>query len=201
MHELYKQIIDIPGNVMEFGVRWGQNMALFGAFRGMYEPYNYTRKIVGFDTFSGFPAVTDQDVSDCRHDSKTSAGDYNVTLGWKDKLEELLNHHESLSPLPHIKKWELVQGDATDTFEKYLEQHRELVVALAYFDFDIYSPTKSCLELLIPRLTKGSIVVFDELNCPEFPGETIAVQEVLGTRNISLRRDRNNPYVSWFKWE
>jgi hypothetical protein len=41
--------------------------------------------------------------------------------------------------------------------------------------------------------------VFDELNCPEFPGETVAVQEVLGVRNLRLERDPNSPYVSWFE--
>ena len=29
MHEMYTKIISVPGVVMEFGVRWGQNLALF----------------------------------------------------------------------------------------------------------------------------------------------------------------------------
>jgi hypothetical protein len=201
MHELYKQIVNIPGNIVEFGVRWGQNIALFSAFRGMYEPYNYTRKVIGFDTFSGFPSVSKEDLPSNLQGKSTDVGDYNVVDGWKEKLEDILSVHESLSPLPHIKKWELIKGDATETFPQYLENHPELIVAFAYFDFDIYSPTKSCLEKLIDRLTKGSIVVFDELNCPEFPGETVALQQVIGTKNIALHRDPNNPYVSWFKQE
>jgi hypothetical protein len=201
MHELYKQVVNIPGNIMEFGVRWGQNMALFGIFRGIYEPYNYSRKVIGFDTFSGFPSLSEEDLPSNLQSKITAVGDYNVVDGWEEKLENILSVQESLSPLPHIKKWELIKGDATETFPKYLDNHPELIIALAYFDFDIYFPTKSCLEKLIPRLTKGSIVVFDELNCPEFPGETIAIQEVIGTRNIALRRDSNNPYVSWFIWE
>jgi len=201
MHELYKEIVNVPGNIIEFGVRWGQNMSLFSSFRGMYEPFNYTRKIVGFDTFSGFPEVSKEDLPSNIQGRSSDVGDYSVVKNWKAELEKILSFHESLSPLPHIKKWELIEGDATETFPQYFNEHQELIVALAYFDFDIYAPTKSCLENLIPRLTKGSIVVFDELNCPEFPGETIAVQEILGTRNIALRRDANNPYVSWFKWE
>lgn len=45
---------------MEFGVRWGQNLALFESFRGIYEPYNYNRKIVGFDelNYNKFPGET-----------------------------------------------------------------------------------------------------------------------------------------------
>ena len=36
--------------VIEFGVRWGANLGLFQSLRGMYEPFNYNRKIVGFET-------------------------------------------------------------------------------------------------------------------------------------------------------
>ena len=201
MNDLYKRIVSVPGVIFELGVRWGQNMILFSDFRGMYEPYNYTRRIIGFDTFTGFPKVAEQDLSGGPNCNKTATGDYNVSEGWEKKLEKLLCYHETLSPLQHIKKWELIKGDVTQTFDKYLNKNKELVVALAYFDFDIYLPTKHCLEQLIPRLTKGSIVVFDELNCPEFPGETIAVRETLGTHKIKLKRDPNNPYVSWFEWE
>jgi hypothetical protein len=50
---------------------------------------------------------------------------------------------------------------------------------MAIFDMDIYKPTKDVLEKIIPRLVKGSLLVFDELNFKAFPGETIAVNEVL----------------------
>lgn len=198
MHNLYNRIINVPGAIIEFGVRWGQNIALFNAFRGMYEPYNYSRKVIGFDTFAGFPDVMKEDMGVCEV-VKVKEGDYAVCNEWQKTLEDILEHHDALSPLPQIRKWELIAGDATKTFPDYLEKHPELIVSFAYFDFDLYKPTKECLELLIPRLTKGSIVAFDELNCPQFPGETIAVQEVLGTINIKLERNPNNPLVSWFE--
>jgi len=37
MHELYQNIINVHGNIVEFGTRWGTNLALFESFRGMYE--------------------------------------------------------------------------------------------------------------------------------------------------------------------
>jgi hypothetical protein len=70
-------------------------------------------------------------------------------------------------------------------------------VSFAYFDFDIYLPTKVCLEAILPRLTKGSIIAFDELNCPEFPGETLAVMEVLGLSNYAIKRSTLNPLISY----
>ena len=46
---------------MEFGTRWGPNLAQFPALRGIYEPFNRHGKGIGFDTFSGFPKIENQD--------------------------------------------------------------------------------------------------------------------------------------------
>jgi hypothetical protein len=193
MNELYQQIVNVHGVVMEFGVRWGQNLALFSSFRGMYEPYNYNRKIIGFDTFAGFPSVSPKD----GNDGIASAGAYGVTEDYEEYLEAVLNYHERESPLSHIKKHELVKGDAKETLEKYLTDHAETIVALAYFDFDIYEPTKKCLTLIRDRLTKGSVIGFDELNWPAFPGETVALKEVFGLDRYRIRRSPLNPTPSY----
>lgn len=191
MDRLYRMIVPVHGVVMEFGVRWGQNLALFANLRGMYEPYNYNRRIVGFDTFNGFPSVDDLD------GPGVAAGDYGVTEGYEAYLSGVLERHEAESPIAHKRKFELVVGDATVTIHDYLARQPETVVALAYFDFDIYQPTKACLEAILPRLTKGSVLAFDELNAPEFPGETLAVMETIGLSTYGLRRDPHNPLVSW----
>jgi hypothetical protein len=191
MNELYKKIINVHGIIIEFGVRWGQNLALFESFRGMYEPYNYNRQIVGFDTFDGFPTVDKKD------GDLVKQGDYKVTADYEKYLNEILSYHESESPISHKKKFELVKGDATVTIEKYVKTHPETIVAFAYFDFDIYQPTKKCLEVILPRLTKGSVLAFDELNCPQFPGETEAFHEVIGINKYAIRRDPLNPLCSY----
>jgi hypothetical protein len=191
MQELYSKVLDVHGVILEFGVRWGQNLSLFSSFRGMYEPYNYNRKIVGFDTFSGFPEVAQQD------GSKVNVGDYAVTKNYESYLNEILKYHQEESPIPHLKKYELVKGDATKTFPKYIEDNPHTIIALAYFDFDIYLPTKVCLEHVMKRVTKGSIIAFDELNCPEFPGETLAVLETIGLSKYAIKRSALNPLVSY----
>ena len=61
INELYQKILDVHGVICEFGVRWGQNLALMTSLRGIYEPFNYNRKLLGFDTFSGFPSVHEFD--------------------------------------------------------------------------------------------------------------------------------------------
>jgi hypothetical protein len=82
----------------------------------------------------------------------------------------------------HIKRYEVIKGDATRTLKEYLAKHTETMVSLAYFDMDLYEPTKKCLELLKPYLNKGSVLGFDELCDETFPGETIAFREVFGDK-------------------
>lgn len=184
MHELYQRVIPVHGVVMEFGVRWGQNLSLFSAFRGMYEPYNHTRKLVGFDTFNGFPLISEKD----GNSPILKVGAYSTSTGYESHLEKVMAYQESESPLSHIKKYELCKGDATHTLEQYLKDHPETIVALAYFDMDLYEPTKKCLEQLKPHLTKGSVLGFDELCNPDYPGETAALNDVFGIGRYAIQR-------------
>lgn len=194
---LFRQIIDVQGAVVEFGTRWGQNLALFSALRGIYEPFNRHRKIIGFDTFSGFPSISKKDGKS----NMMARGNLAVTKGYKEYLSRILDLHERGNPLSHIKKYELRVGDATVEIAKYLKEASETIIALAYFDFDLYKPTKKCLEIIRPRLTKGSIVAFDELNDPDSPGETLALLETFGLANIRLKRFPNASRVSYFVHE
>jgi hypothetical protein len=193
MHEMYTKIISVPGVIMEFGVRWGQNLALFESLRGIYEPYNYTRKVIGFDTFSGFEGTSGRDGKS----EIIEEGAYAVTPGYEEYLSRLLEFHEKESPLSHIKKFELVKGDAGRTIKHYLDSNKETIISLAYFNMDIYRPTLECLEAIRPRLTKGSLVGFDELNCPHFPGETLALDKAFGIGKYRLVRQPHNPYPAY----
>jgi hypothetical protein len=185
MDDLYKKILNLHGSVMEFGVRWGQNLVLWSNFRALYEPYNYNRTIIGFDTFEGFPSVHEKD------SGYAAKGGYTVVAGYEKYLEEILDFHEQGNPVSHIKKYQLRKGDAIVELEKYLKENPHTIIALAYFDFDIYEPTKVCLEMIQPHLTRGSVIGFDELNQHDFPGETIALKEVLG---LSRYRITRSPY-------
>lgn len=193
MNDLYKKIINIHGVIMEFGVRWGQNLALFESFRGMYEPFNQNRKIIGFDTFEGFPTVHEKDGTH----QIVQKGAYSVTGNYDNYLANILDYHESESPIAHIKKYELVKGNAIDQIEKYLIERPETIIAFAYFDFDIYEPTKKVLDLIKNHITKGTVIGFDELNYATFPGETIAFKEVFGLDKYAIRRSNYSSSSSY----
>ncbi|MDC3155308.1 hypothetical protein OA530_04405 [Pelagibacteraceae bacterium] len=191
---LYKQIINTQGVIMEFGTHWGQNSAMLSALRGIYEPFNRHRKIIGFDTFKGFPSINKKD----GNSDLMVPGKLQLPRKYPEYLKKILDTHESLNPLSHIKKNEICVGDASIELMKYLKREPHTIIALAYFDFDIYKPTKDCLKLIKNRITKGSIIGFDELNDPDSPGETLALMEEIGLQNIRLQRYQFCSRVSYY---
>jgi hypothetical protein len=193
LNELYQLIERVPGIVIEFGVWWGANLALFESFRSVYEPYNWTRKVVGFDTFTGYPEVGERD-GKSRY---AAVGGYAVGKDYLLHLDRLLAAHEADNVMPQIQKYELVQGDVMQTVGAYFEANPATVVALAYFDLALYEPTRRCLEAIRPHLTRGSVLAMDELNSADFPGETIAFREVIGLDRYRLVRSRFLPDRSY----
>lgn len=193
-NEIYQRLINVHGVIMEFGVRWGQNLVTLNNLRGIHEPFNHSRKIIGFDTFEGFESLSEKDG---KHEI-IKKGAFGVTDNYEEYLDKLLYFQEKESPLSHIKKNFIVKGDAPIMLERYLKEHPETIIAFAYFDFDVYEPTKKCLELIKPHLTKGAIIGFDELNDPHFPGETIALKETFGLDNVSIQRNKYSGIQSFF---
>lgn len=191
LNSLYEQILEVPGVICEFGVQWGGTLTQLINLRSIHEPFNHSRTVVGFDTFRGFPSVNPEDGNQYR------PGDLATPEGYEQTLERILHLIERFPPLPHIRKHALVKGDATLTIDEWLEENPHAIVSLAIFDMDLYSPTKSILEKILPRLTKGSVLAFDELNCEAFPGETRALDEVIGLNNLRLRRSPFHPHGAW----
>uniref|UniRef100_UPI004048BAF1 class I SAM-dependent methyltransferase n=1 Tax=Yoonia sp. TaxID=2212373 RepID=UPI004048BAF1 len=194
-HEMFKMIVDTTGVVVECGVFNGAGLFTWAQLSNIYEPTNYTRKIIGFDTFSGFPAVNEN--VDNAGVLASRPGDLRGS-----SLDELLlsvekNSHER--HLSHIQNIELVQGDFMKTADAYLAAQPQTIVSLLYLDFDLYEPTKKALEVFLPRMPKGAIVAFDEINCNSFPGETKAFDEVMGIRNYRVQRFPYDPWISYIQ--
>jgi hypothetical protein len=184
LNELYRQILPVHGVVMQFGVRWGRDLAALAGFRTIYEPFNISRLVLGFDTFAGFPSVDPKDGS---HKMMVEGG-LAPTLDYDQELAALLGVRDGLDPLPHLQRGALVKGDVTETLPAYLKAHPETIVAFAHFDLDLYAPTKACLEAIEPYLTRGSIVAFDELASGLTPGETEALRDTWGLGRYPIRR-------------
>jgi len=90
-----------------------------------------------------------------------------------------------------------VRGDAVETIPRFVEEHPHLVVSLLFLDFDLHAPTKVALEHFLPRIPKGGVIAFDELDNPAWPGETVAMLEAVGANRLRIQRHDFDPYIGF----
>jgi len=185
MYEVYQKFLHVPGVLMEFGTWWGQNLVLLENLRAILEPFNKQRKIIGFDTFAGYPQPTPKD-----GDSEVwQEGSYSTSAGYMDYLKDLIKTHESGNVLGHLSGvHKLVQGDVAKTVPQYFSESPETIVAFAYFDMGLYEPTKIALQSIKPHLVSGSVILLDELTWPEAPGEALAFKEVFRPGEYTIEK-------------
>ncbi len=180
--DLYRKVTDVPGYILELGCRWGPSLSVFQALRGIYEPYNYTRGVIGFDTFEGFVGTSGTD------GSGISDGGLASDPSHVDELNAVLSLLAQDSPLPHLVETRAIKGDVRVTLPAWLDENPHAAIAMVVFDMDIHAPTKAALRAVIPRLSAGFLVVFDEFLTKAFPGESVAVFESLLLSNIRFER-------------
>ena len=180
-YELFKMAMHVHGSIIECGVLGGAGVMAWYHLSSIFEPYNHTRRIVGFDTFEGFPHVSDNDRTEevQHHIGEMASDSYDQILG-------VVQEHDANRPIGHIPKVELVKGDALDTIPKYQSNNPHLIVALLYCDFDLYEPTDTALRYFLHLMPKGAIVAFDEAGNKNWPGETQALLPYLG--DLKLQR-------------
>lgn len=185
MSEIYKRIMNIPGQFMEFGTWWGQNLVLLENLRAIHEPFNKQRVIVGFDTFNGYTSLGDKD----KDSHIWGENSYSTGIGYVEYLRELLEIHEGGNALGHLRgRHRLIVGNVETTAPQYFVEHPETIVAFAYFDMALYGPTKAALCAIKPHLVSGSVILLDELTWPESPGEAIAFKEVFERSEVLVEK-------------
>lgn len=156
------------------------------------EPVNLTRRIYGFDTFTGFPSVSEKDKNKF---SNINTGDLDSNC--YDELIELIKIYNSNRYLGHMEKVKLIKGDAIKTIPEFMENNKHLVVSLLFLDFDLYEPTKVAIENFFPRMPRGAIIAFDELDNPIWPGETLALLDAIGINRLRIKRVTFDPYIGY----
>lgn len=192
LYELFKLALPVKGSVVECGVFGGFGLMSFAKLSAMLEPENLTRRIYGFDSFAGFPSVGAEDrLTDHEH----RPGD--LAAASHDELLQLIAEFDKDRFLGHIDKVHLVRGDVAQTVPTFLDEHRHLLVSLLFLDLDLFEPTKVALEHFLPRMPKGAVLAFDELDNPQWPGETQALLETVGAGRLHLRRFEWDPYIAY----
>jgi hypothetical protein len=193
LYEVFKLALPIKGSIVECGVHQGFGVMSWAKLSATLEPINLTRKIYGFDTFSGFPGVGEKDRSVASEHVR--AGD--LFADSSDEIAELAAIHDSTRFLGHIPKVSLIKGDACLTIPRFIEKMPHVLVSLLFLDFDLYEPTRVALQCFLPRMPKGAIVAFDELDNPLWPGETLAALEVLDKYKLRIQRLAFDPYIGF----
>jgi hypothetical protein len=172
-YELYKSIINLPGDIVECGVFKGASLIRFSSFREMLENY-YSRKIIGFDIFGKFPRPNQASETDIEFIEKfeNNAGD-GISL---KELDEILKYK-------NIDNYELIEGDIIKTIPSYLIENPELKISLLHIDVDVYQPTKFVLEKLFDKVVKDGVIVLDDYG--KVVGATKAVDEFLEEKAVN----------------
>jgi hypothetical protein len=192
LYEVFKMVLPVKGSIVECGVFRGFGFMSWAKLSTILEPENLTRRIYGFDTFDGFPSIDE-------HDDNCVAMPVEGELrsNSRDELEALISAYDDDRFLGHIDKAHLIAGDATRTIPKFIDDNPHLVVSLLFLDFDLYEPTKVAIEHFLPRMPKGAVLAFDELDNPIWPGETLAALDTVGLNRLRLRRLDWDPYISY----
>ena len=192
-YEIFKRVLNINGSIVECGVFQGGGLMTFAQLSAILEPINYTRRVIGFDNFKGIERLSERD----KRSSISDAGKLNPTSTAYEELKKAIALFDQNRHIGHVPKVELVIGDMLETVPKYVKEHPELIVSLLYMDCPLYEPTRAALQLLVPRVPKGGIIAFDELNSQDWPGETVAALEKMDLGQVSIRRFTFDTYVSY----
>jgi hypothetical protein len=192
LYELFKLALPAKGSIVECGVFRGFGLMTWAHLSAVLEPANLTRRIYGFDSFQGFPAISSHD-----HNPRKTPSSGELKSDSYDELQRLIDIYDQDRFLGHVDKVHLIKGDLIDTVPKFLHEHQHLVVSLLFLDVDLYEPTKVALENFVPRMPKGSVLAFDQLDNPIWPGEARAVADTVGIANLELRRFDWDPYVAY----
>lgn len=184
-YEIFKQVLNIQGSVVEIGVLDGASLMSWAQFSAILEHLNYQRRVIGFDVFGEKPTASKQDQTG---DSVKMYEDGTMSLDSYADITKSIQIFDMNRFLSSQTKVFLIKGDVKETAPRYLQENPETIVSLLYLDVNLYEPTKAALDTFLPRMPKGSVIVFDELNDRGLPGETLAVLDSIDIRSLRIQR-------------
>ncbi|MEX0775474.1 MAG: TylF/MycF/NovP-related O-methyltransferase [Phycisphaeraceae bacterium] len=184
--ELFRQTIDLPGDVVELGVFRGLSLLTFANFLETVNIGDRTKKVWGFDNFAGFGELTKEDGPDYDQSHKRRGGF--SPEHYLDELREVIDIFDDDRFVGWKKRVELVIGDIEETVPAFVEKNPGLRISLLHIDCDLYKPTRTALEHLFPLVVRGGIVIFDEYGILEWSGESKAVDEYLTGTSYVIRK-------------
>ena len=148
----------VPGDVVEFGCYIGTT-SLF--IRRLLDARHETRAFHVYDSFEGLPPKSRQDESPAGLSFQAGK----LAVGKKQFIREFQKARLQ-SPTIH-KGW----------FDQLTDDDLPEHIAFAFLDGDFYSSIKSSLQLVLPRISKGGVIIMHDYIREALPGVAKAVQE------------------------
>jgi hypothetical protein len=195
-YELFKLQLGVVGSIIECGVHHGGGLLGWAQLSSALEPYALHRRVYGFDTFEGFPAKTDPDTG-VEENPAAAKGHFHPGYDVRRELDALVAEHDRNRYLSEFRKVFMISGDANQTIPAFVEQNPHLLISLLFMDFDLYEPTRTALLHFSPRMCRGAIIAFDQINNAWWPGETRALLDTLGVSTHRLQRFPMDPNISY----
>ncbi|MEQ8396087.1 TylF/MycF/NovP-related O-methyltransferase [Thalassobaculum sp.] len=186
LYELYRQVMDLPGDVVELGVYRGGSLMAFANFMEIRNMGDRQRRVIGFDNFRGFGSLEAKDGKEVPEVGKRDGGF--DSEDFETALRDAIAIFDADRFIPYKARVELVKGNIEETVPHFVENNPGIRIALLHFDVDLYRPTLSALEILWPLVVPGGIVAFDEYGIPPWEGESRAVDEFFADKKVKLQR-------------
>ncbi len=172
-YEIFKNILNVPGDICEFGVFKGSGIFTWVKLMKLFKPNN-DFNVVGFDFFE----KKDYPKFKFSSDKKVQSFHIKGAITKKELIKK-------------CKQWgftnlKLYSGDVKKTSKKYSDENFGSRIALLYLDVDNYEGTLEILKNLYNKMAKGGVIVFDEYAFKGH-GESDAVDEFFSEKKIKLK--------------
>jgi len=188
-YEVFKHTFNVPGAIIDCGVFKGQSLMTWAKLVEIFSPGDTFKKIIGFDTFSGFPNLSNKDGAKINTRDKIEGG-FNAK-SFLPLLKRIIEINQRDSMIPRFERVSIVQGDVRKTIPDFVKKNPGIRISLLHIDLDLYEPTKAALKYLYPLVSPGGVVLLDEYAMSDFQGEGLAFDEYFG---------KNKPKVTKFSY-
>lgn len=175
-YELFKSTLDIPGAIIECGVFRGASLIRFAAMRDLLSDPPL-KKVIGFDTFDGWPVPKLPADKKAREDFIKSEGTLAIS---KEQLLDVFKRKE-------VSNVELIEGDITETVPHYVEVHPELKISFLNVDCCAFEPILVVLKNFYERIVSGGILLLSDWGT-SVGGCTTALETYFGMTSVPVRR-------------
>ena len=173
-YELFKKILEVPGDICECGVFKGSGIFTWVKLMKLVKPNN-NFSVVGFDLFGTKKSKLKFKY---KQDKKVQAWHNPNTISQKELIQKCNEWN--------FKNLKLYPGDVKLTTKKYVKENFGSRIALLYLDVDNYDGSLAILKNLYNKMSKGGIIAFDEYALRGH-GESEAVDKFFYKKKIKLK--------------